>query len=264
MSKISVTFTGADNRTLCDDLTTIIDAARDLAVPVEFGLLCSTKRAGDERYPGGFAARHVLRVCRSEGVPVAVHLCGAAAHALLPDSDRWLEHDVFGTTVWRQVVLDAFARGRVQVNLPPALSTVANLREAWHRLRALSREAHGNDVGVVIGQHRAGGWPSPDRSTMEGGPSPDLAWLLDRSGGRGTPVSLDDVPALPDFPVGIAGGLGPDDPELLRGVVLRLLGSTHGGWIDLESRIRTGDKMDPAKCVDVLRQVARVRDEFAA
>ena len=52
---------------------------------------------------------------------------------------------------------------------------------------------------------------------MEGGPSPDLAWLLDRSGGRGTPVSLDDVPALPDFPVGIAGGLGPDDPELLRG-----------------------------------------------
>ena len=57
MSKISVTFTGADNRTLCDDLTTIIDAARDLAVPVEFGLLCSTKRAGDERYPGGFAAR---------------------------------------------------------------------------------------------------------------------------------------------------------------------------------------------------------------
>ena len=154
MSKISVTFTGADNRTLCDDLTTIIDAARVLAVPVEFGLLCSTKRAGDERYPGGFAARHVLRVCRSEGVPVAVHLCGAAAHALLPDSDRWLERDAFGTLEWRQVVLDAFARGRVQVNLPPVLSTVANLREAWHRLRALSREAHGNDVGVVIGQHR--------------------------------------------------------------------------------------------------------------
>lgn len=264
MSKISVTFTGADNRTLCDDLTTIIDAARDLVIPVEFGLLCSAKRAGDERYPGGFAVRHLLRICRSEGVAVAVHLCGAVAHALLPDSVRWLERDAFGAPEWRQVVLDVFAHGRVQVNLPPALSTVANLREAWHRLRALSREAHGNDVGVVIGQHRAGEWPAPDRSTMESRPSPDLAWLLDRSGGSGAPVSLADVPTLPGYPVGIAGGLGPDDPELLRGVVLRLLGSTHGGWIDMESRVRTGGRLDPAKCVDVLRQVARVRDEIAA
>ena len=266
IANLSVTFTGADNRTLVDDLTIIIDASRALQVPVEFGLLCSPARDGDERYPTGFIARHILQVCKSENVLVAVHLCGAAAHALLPDSNRWLERDAFGTPEWRQVVLDVFARGRVQVNLPPALSTVANLREAWHRLRALARGAHGNNVGVVIGQHRVGEWPMPDRSDEPRRPLPDpvVSWLLDRSGGRGTPVSLDDVPALPDFPVGIAGGLGPDNPELLRGVVSRLLRSTHGGWVDMESQIRTDGKLDPAKCVDVLQQVARVRDELKA
>lgn len=263
-SKLSVTFTGADNRTLVDDLTIIIDASRTLRVPVEFGLLCSTTRAGEERYPGGFAARHLQQVCRTEGVPVAVHLCGAAAKALLPDRVDWLERDAFGSPEWRQVVLDVFARGRVQINLPRDLSTVANLREAWHRLRALSRGAHGNNVGVVIGQHRVGEWPVPDRSVeaRRSLPDPIVSWLLDRSGGRGTPVSLGDVSALPDFPIGIAGGLGPDDPELLRGVVSQLLRSTHGGWVDMESQIRTDGKLDPAKCVDVLLQVARVRDEL--
>jgi len=251
MSKISVTFTGADNRTLCDDLTTIIDAARDLAVPVEFGLLCSTKRAGDERYPGGHAARHLLQICRGEGVPVAVHLCGAAARAML--FDGWRKPDVFGSREWHDVVIEVGATGRVQINLSHEGSKVANLNTAQCNLHKLVARAGWPSTGTVIGQYRVGAWPVTNAK---------LVWLLDRSGGRGTPVSLDDVPTLPSFPVGIAGGLGPDDPELLRGIVTRLLRSTHGGWIDMESQIRTDGKLDPAKCVDVLQQVAQVRDEL--
>lgn len=254
-SKLSVTFTGADNRTLIDDLTQVIDAARKLEVPIEFGLLCSTSRAGEERYPTGHAARHILRICRGEDVPVAVHLCGSAARAVL--SDQCFKLDAFGQPAWRDVVIEVASTGRVQVNLPRDTSTIANLRTVWGNLLRLVDRAGWPTMGKVIGQHRGDVWPEhgPVVEITESG---DLEWLLDRSGGRGTPVSLADVPALPDFPVGIAGGLGPNC--MTGDVAAYLLRSTHGGWIDMESQIRTGGKLDPAKCVDVLNRVALARD----
>ncbi len=254
-SKLSVTFTGADNRTLIDDLTQIIDASRRLEVPIEFGLLCSTSRAGEERYPTGHAARHILGICRNEDVPVAVHLCGAAAHAVL--SEQWYEADAFGAPVWRDVVTEVASTGRVQVNLPRETSTVANLRTAWLSLQKLGTRAGWPGVGhQVIGQHRVGPWPVSSTDVDR-----RVVWLLDRSGGRGVSVSADEIPLLPDFPVGIAGGLGPNC--MTGDVAAYLLRSTHGGWLDMESQIRTGGKLDPAKCVDVLNRVALARDLVA-
>ena len=255
-SKLSVTFTGADNRTLIDDLTQVIDAARKLEVPIEFGLLCSTSRAGEERYPTGHAARHILRICRSEDVPVAVHLCGAAAHATL--SEQCFERDAFGTPEWRDVLVDVASSGRVQVNLPPGTASAADLYEAQSRLAVMVSTTTGVPIRHVkiIGQHRAGPWPMPLHVHAEHKHA--VSWLLDRSGGRGVSVSADEIPLLPDFPVGIAGGLGPNC--MTGDVAAYLLRSTHGGWLDMESQIRTGGKLDPAKCVDVLNRVALARD----
>lgn len=258
-AKLSVTFTGADNRTLIDDLADIIDASVKLAVPIEFGLLCSTSRAGDERYPSGHAAQHLLRVCRGENVPVAVHLCGAAARAVL--SNRCFEPDAFGTQQWRDVVIEIASTGRVQVNLPRGMSTTENLRAAWRNLQKLVARAGWPNMGTVIGQHRDDVWPEPgldEAPFTEGG---DIAWLLDRSGGRGIPLRVSDMPRLPGHPVGVAGGLGPDDNT--QAVARHMLASTHGGWLDMESKIRHGGKLDADLCVEVLRRVALARDEVA-
>lgn len=254
-SKLSVTFTGADNRTLIDDLTQVIDASRRLEVPIEFGLLCSTTRAGEERYPTGHAARHILRICRSESVPVAVHLCGAAAHATL--SEQCFERDAFGTSEWRDVLVDVASSGRVQVNLPPGTACAADLYDAQSRLAVMVSTTTGVPIRHVkiIGQHRAGPWPMPLYVHAEHKHA--VAWLHDRSGGRGVQVYAADIPPLPDYPVGIAGGLGPNDNT--QTIAQHMFASTHGGWIDMESQIRTGGKLDPAKCVDVLNRVARVR-----
>lgn len=258
VAKLSVTFTGADNRTLIDDLADITDASVKLAVPVEFGLLCSTSRAGDERYPSGHAAQHLLRICRGENVPVAVHLCGAAARAVL--SGRCLELDAFGTQQWRDVVIEVASTGRVQVNLPRDMSTTENLRTAWLNLQKLVARTGWLNMGTVIGQHRDDAWPEhgPDEAPFtEGG---DIAWLLDRSGGRGIPLRVSDMPRLPGHPVGVAGGLGPDDNT--QAIARHMFASTHGGWIDLETNIRRGGKLDADLCVDVLRRVAQARDDL--
>lgn len=259
-SKLSVTFTGADNRTLIDDLSRVIDASREYQIPIEFGLLCSTTRATDERYPGGLAAQHLLRICRSEDVPVAVHLCGAAARAIL--SNRCHEGDAFGKSAWRDVVIEVASTGRVQINLPREMSTLANLRAAWSNLLLLVARAGWPGMGQVIGQHRVGPWPEPgfDEAPFTNGG--DIVWLLDRSGGRGVSLRVEDIPALPDYPVGIAGGLGPDDNT--QAVAAHLLRSMYGGWIDMETRIRDGGKLDPDLCVEVLRRCALARDDAAS
>ncbi|MGY3581931.1 hypothetical protein ACVIGB_001146 [Bradyrhizobium sp. USDA 4341] len=61
-------------------------------------------------------------------------------------------------------------------------------------------------------------------------------WLFDASGGRG--VSPLFWPKHPGRPVGYAGGLGPDNVV----AALEAIGAEGSYWVDMESRVREGDR----------------------
>lgn len=84
--------------------------------------------------------------------------------------------------------------------------------------------------------------------------------LLDPSGGEGI-QSLDSWDHEPTkrIKVGFAGGIGPHNiGEVLAKV--DDIKATTSGWIDMESRIRTEEKLDPKKVKQVLRACEEHKD----
>jgi hypothetical protein len=79
-----------------------------------------------------------------------------------------------------------------------------------------------------IAQSRSIEFPEDDR----------LDWLFDASGGRG--MSPLFWPKHPGRLVGYAGGLGPVNVE----AALEAIGANGAYWIDMESRVRDGDRFD--------------------
>ena len=234
--KISVTFTGADNCTIIDDVCRICEDADRLGIHVEFGLLCSATRGGTPRYPSPRVARQLVRIATNEHATIAVHLCGSYAREAVMDGLA----DVLPEQ-WTDVLC---AADRVQVNLAPDLSTAPNLRAAWLAVaRAVQLDPRDMRRPLVIGQYRGvREWPPKEAG---------LRWLFDPSGGHG--VEPASWPALPPWRVGLAGGLGPGTV----GAAARHLAAGAGGWLDMETRVRNADdRLCPDLCCQVLREVA--------
>lgn len=78
----------------------------------------------------------------------------------------------------------------------------------------------------------------------------EVEWLFDASGGRGIVPS-----AWPPHPgvrlCGYAGGLGPDNVAC----VLEAIGATGPYWIDMESQVRSNDRLDLRRAEQVCRAV---------
>jgi len=231
--KVSVTFTGADNRTYIDDVCRICEAADRLGIHVEFGLLCSATRGGTPRYPTPWVARHLAKVVTDEHATVAVHVCGSYARAAV---DGTLAEVL--PEPWAGVLRTA---DRVQVNLPPGMSLPDELRAARLGVAAaVQLDPRDMRRPLVIGQHRnASKWHASE---------PGLQWLYDPSGGTGARSS--GWPALPSWRVGLAGGLGPGTVAYAA----RHLAAGAGGWLDMETNVRD---VDDRLCADLCRQVLR-------
>ena len=76
-----------------------------------------------------------------------------------------------------------------------------------------------------------------------------VQWLYDVSGGRGIHPDTWPVNRDPTRVVGYAGGITPDN-------VLATLDKLRGNfWIDIESGVRTDDRLDLDKCADILTAV---------
>lgn len=88
-----------------------------------------------------------------------------------------------------------------------------------------------------ISQTRSGEFPADDR----------LDWLFDASGGRGMAPLF--WPRYPGRPVGYAGGIGPENVA----ASIDAIGAHGSYWIDMESRVRTGDIFD-LDCVEEVCQ----------
>ena len=135
-----ITFTGVDERT---DVHDLLELQR--AYPVEFGVLMSASRTGNEnRYP----RRGVIDRLAESRLNLSAHICGG-----------WSQRIMEGDSLW-EVSLQGFSR--VQVNhRHPSVDALVN----FQMFRATP----------VIAQYRTLDVPEDGR----------IQWLFDPSGGRG-------------------------------------------------------------------------------
>jgi hypothetical protein len=220
MKLTTVTITGVDERTHAYDLC---ELHADFPF-VEWGVLLSASREGkDPRYPAQWWIQSLLD--RTDGLPLAGHLCGSYSRDAISGAFLWaIEHP------------EQFRRfRRLQLNGAKwGIETAARLSKYKDRFPA-------KEFIVQVD------W-------FPNGQFDDLAFLLDRSGGRG--VEITKFPAPPDgVRCGYAGGLGPDNLEKALAAITALPGD-GAVWVDMESQVRTDDWLDLAKvrrCLEIAR-----------
>lgn len=225
MRLTKVTISGAD----ADTPRAAIDALQERYPFVEWAILVSPKRAGGPRYP---AAEDIVRLL--DGRPTchaAFHLCGGAARWALGgdgyDGLSGLRIQINGFTQW----VDEYGP------LTPFGQWITTAR------------AHGTEVILQVQHERA-----LSVARLLADIHPNVSALWDQSGGRGRLTHWPDP--LPGLKMGYAGGITPANVKhAIADVAGRFLVDADT-WIDMESGVRTGDKLDLHKVESVLEQAA--------
>ena len=155
-----------------------------------------------------------------EGLAFATHLCGTAAR-LAMNGER------MPPFVWG---------GRIQINgYTPGY---AQRMAAWGELRFIL-QCRSEDTLQACADDAA--------------EYPRVSVLFDTSGGHGRkPIRWPSTPC--GCTLGFAGGIGPDNVLQVIGDI----GPREPYWIDMESGVRTEDRLDLAKVRRVLEQVAEL------
>lgn len=217
-----VTITGADDAVDPADLHRL---SAEFAF-VEWGILRSA-RAGRPRYPsaewlGALAASRTGR----PPIRLAAHLCGTLARDALAG---------------REAVVDADLFQRHQVNgfeLPAeALFELAPRAATEFILQVRSESGLLSVAAAAFARAGLGG---------------RFSLLFDPSGGRGVEAARWPPPPA-GVAMGYAGGIKPATVE----AVLRDIGQVEGDfWIDMESGVRAGDRLDLGLVRQVLERAA--------
>ena len=225
----NVTITGADDHTDPRDLA---DLSHRFPF-VEWGILFSVND-NRPRYP---SRGWVERLAEIKNGPMSLrnfhlsaHFCGALAKESMTGTGWML--DCVRDWGFSRVQINGFALNKVgAMRSRKGLELILQTRDLdtikLHQDFALARRADGERCSL----------------------------LFDASGGRG--LSPERWPQAThtngsDVPVGYAGGITPDN--VLS--VIRELSHVEPTWIDMESGVRTDDRLDLAKVERVLSQVA--------
>jgi hypothetical protein len=225
----TVTITGADDRT---DPAALCKLSAEFPF-VEWAFLLSASRFGTPRYPSRSWLMETEEVLRAthvkyaghDHVRYAVHFCGQCTRDTMAGDCKWL---------------DDISPGRVQLNgfnMPPTPDFLALAKET-------SRQ---RPLRFILQARELASFEPVVATAAEIGA--DV--LYDPSGGRG--IETAEWPKLPSSSVylGYAGGIGPDNVGSVLDVLLS--DQSRGDfWIDMESRVRTDDKLDLALVRDVL------------
>lgn len=218
MKTWNVTITGADDRTEPDKLLRLSNRFPF----VEWGILCSNKRAGTPRYPSVAWTLGFMNAVQvwDHKAKTALHLCGENARAFMAPS-----HPL------------AIGPCRIQVNgFDPDMAEGMARPRLTEEIILQCRSEETLQAVADFAKRRSGLMPSI---------------LYDVSGGRGI-----EPARWPRAPLGIrmgyAGGITPDN--VLD--ALRDIGPVEPTWIDMESGVRTDDVLDLAKVEAVLSKVA--------
>lgn len=248
-----VTLTGADDSVTPEQIVGLSDE-----FPlIEWAILFSQSKSDEPRYPSVQWVDRLLEIAderlgEKRPLKLAAHLCG-----------KWVKEALEGRLFFLNDERRYRLFGRVQFNLAKGALIGAVKNETFletlrrcHKSNGMTRPDFilGGDWSVV---------PGIDGEFFNKYP---VCPLFDASGGRG--IGAKEWPGPYDYigsfgrrvPHGYAGGIGPDNvAEMLDSVEAS---ASHGGgfcdypvWIDMESKIRTDDKFDLAKCEAVMSAV---------
>ncbi|MCY4511918.1 MAG: hypothetical protein OXG35_33885 [Acidobacteria bacterium] len=224
---LRITFTGVDRWTDLQALRAINRRYPELEI--EYAVLTGTPDGKEARFPGQETIDSLRSWSWTSPFRAAIHLCGRRARAV----------NARETTEIEKLCKDF---DRIQVNS----------RE--YDYDAVERLAERTQQPVIV----------QERSNFNGEPPrAGLSYLHDRSGGQGVDT-LDEwgIP-WPNVPCGYAGGLNPGN--VARAVAkLQGLGRADA-WIDMESGVRTDDRLDTTKvdavCKAATETLERIRGE---
>lgn len=216
-----VTITGADDK---------VDPAALRALSTEFpfvewGILRSASREGEPRYPSAhWRERLELAWEEPPEMALAAHFCGQLTRDTLGGDDKWFrslpaEYD--------RVQINGFQTNRFVEEL------VGRFDVEW--ILQCRSEAMVDQAGELVS------WLTQSDACR-------VSALWDCSGGRGIRAELWPT-APPGLRLGYAGGITPAN---VRQVLGALGGFAHAYWIDMESGVRTDDRLDLLKVRQVL------------
>ena len=227
---IAVTITGADDNVDARELSRLSQAYPF----VEWGILDSYNRRGQPRYPsndwlhwlGIVSLDHWCKHGDDSTMRLSSHVCGSRAREVMTSGGAALFHGMFV---------------RAQIN-------------GWH-----------NEFAAEFGHRdrRRFEWILQCRSEAD---LQQCAWsaklmghtsvLFDPSGGKGLEPFRWPCPPY-ETKVGFAGGINPENVERVIGEIVQACGRSDF-WIDMESGVRTEDRLDLVKVESVLKTVANI------
>jgi hypothetical protein len=179
---------------------------------VEWGILFHPDKRGTPRYP---TAAWVDEL--PYGLNYSAHLCGAYV-------DHWFKNTPENKRMF----------SRIQLNCTP------------DKLAEILKSKWNPPARHILGTKYKTAWIP---TVLSAG----FNVLVDFSGGRG--ISPEKWPEYPENKtnqlIGYAGGIGPDNihKELER---IAVAAGDHTVWIDMESKLRTDDRFDLDKCIQIL------------
>jgi phosphoribosylanthranilate isomerase len=246
MIEVGVTITGADDEVNPEILDEIGREYSDV-LSVEWGILFSKSREGQPRYPTAQWREQFYGATYHRGnfYSISAHLCGKSVDTFLASYDYFENEVTMG--------FNAIQFNKLTEENKSQIFTFAKER--------------GESCDVIL-QYNANTDVLLNGMFDDEVPN-DIKILLDASGGRGT--SYIETGGWPDAPepfasrlaVGYAGGINPQNVEQTLFDLLQMHRDETEGffWIDMESGIRTEDKFDIDKVIDVLEKARKTLAE---
>lgn len=234
----TVTITGADDTT---DIQQLVNLSAEFPF-VEWGILVSKSEEGNTRFPSRTWIDRFGEAAKARRLKVAMHLCG-----------RWMRELLAGDLAWEDLPSVSHFAQSFQFNVN---GTALPESPTGFLVKLAQRKA----LRTFIFQITTASEPfarlveSKDFNVMG---------LYDNSGGKGkSPAAGWPSPLDVPFPMGFAGGLGPDNVlDQLDKINAACGDQPYITWIDMEGRIRTDDglHLDLTRVRRVLEQVASSR-----
>ncbi len=216
-----VTITGADDAVDIQDL-----AELSMVYPfVEWGILCSIRKTGTERYP---KRDWINKLAAKSGVDLSAHFCGWFASEVL-------ENQKFS-------LIDSLPEcfKRIQLNY--------NFAYAKHDLRPLLMYARETPERCIILQENKTNSHVLNSFRIDTLPD-NIHFLYDSSGGRGKEIEHIQPP-FKNY-TGYAGGISLENIDNIFQKT-GIHANPYNCWIDMESGVRTDNKFDLEKVKAIL------------
>lgn len=225
-----VTITGADDKVDPRFLLRLTDEYPF----VEWGILFSKPKEGQQRYPSDHWVQHLLEY----GLPLSAHFCGWYAREVLEKANTGII-----TKLSKQF-------NRIQLNYNFK-------RSSKHNLIPILRYAEKHPDRSIILQYNKSNAETLNKFMVNGLPE-NIHFLYDSSGGRGTEIQSISDPIGKQY-TGYSGGIHSKNISRICAWIYKH-NSKCDAWIDLESGARTNNEFDLKKVQHILQDVKGYMD----